>query len=321
MLPIDLVEVFRAKVQPDDQSSGLLRASSDLVGSLRHSQLRLANAPVNERALVSDIRALHGELWHEWFHDTLVKQGIPFFYEVKLNEYMPVGWGGRADWVFWHPARKAFVLCDFKTTKGEALFWIENYGAKKEHLWQVSAYYYALLKMGLPMVKGFSILYWPMNDTPDKEIVLPSVQDCEPIDQDLLEQEMSTRYEKCAKYLDAIDANRTHFPESINYLQKELAPVQEREQKLYWSKVSKTFEAKLMPHWSARFCPYPDELCDCNLQGTTKIGQYRYIRDGGHPAQGHPDIWVYEARKGYEDITPTVVPSKSEQLRRRKEIG
>jgi hypothetical protein len=315
MLPIDLAEVFQQAVVEDRPSSGNLRCSSDLTGSLRHSQLRLANAPTNEREIAAEIRALHGELWHEWFHDTLEKTGYPFFHEVKLTDYLPEGWGGRADWVFWHPGYKAFVLGDFKTSRGEAMYWIERDGAKKEHIWQMSAYWHALVKMGLPMVKGFAILYWPMNDTPGKEVVLPSVQECEPVPAEVLHKEMAYRWERCQEYLALIDGASS----DTSYINDKLAPPIEREQKLYWSKVSKAFEVKLVPHWLSRFCPYPDELCDCSQQGTTKIGQYKFLEGDGLP--DWPDAWVYEARKGYEDVEPTVAPSKLEKTKREKELA
>lgn len=310
MLPLDLVEVFQSAITEDRPSSGKLHASSDLTGSLRHSQLRLADAPTNEREVVSEIRALHGELWHEWFHKTLEKTGYPFFHEVRLTDFLPEGWSGRADWVFWHPQYKAFVLGDFKTSRGEAMYWIEKDGAKKEHVWQMSAYWHALVEMGLPMVKGFAILYWPMNDVAGSDVILPSVQECTPIPKEELYSEMSTRWKRCQEYLVVTTEQ--------GLLNDYLAPPIEREQKLYWSKVSKAFEVKLVPHWLSRFCPYPDELCDCNLQGTTKIGQWVFTPEH---LSDTPDRWDYEARKGYEGIRPTVEPSKQDKLKREKELA
>jgi hypothetical protein len=316
MLPIDLTEVFLGEIGKDRPSSGNLRCSSDLTGSLRHTQLRLADAPTNAKEVIAEIRALHGELWHEWFHDTLEKTGYPFFHEVKLNDYLPDGWGGRADWVFWHPQYKAFVLGDFKTSRGEAMYWIERNGAKDEHIWQMSAYWHALVKMGLPMVKGFAILYWPMNDVPGNEVVLPSVQECEPVPKELLLKEMEYRYNECQRYLEV-------FNTSKELLNEALAEPIAREQKLFWNKQSQVFDVKLVPHWLSRFCPYPDELCDCNLQGTTKIGQWVFRLDT--PETGTRNrtrgSWVYEARKGYEEVSPSETPSKVDQRKREKELA
>ena len=68
---------------------------------------------------------------------------------------------GTADWIFWNPDLGGFVLGDLKTIKGDGITWIEKDGAKPEHLWQFSAYWWALYDAGLPMVKAFAILYWP----------------------------------------------------------------------------------------------------------------------------------------------------------------
>lgn len=312
MFPIDLPQLFLSEIQKGKRpNDGLLHASTDLAGSLRHTQLRLADAPVNDREIAGEIRLQHGTLWHEWFHDMLEKNGVPFFHELKLDKYMPEGWSGTADWVFWHRRYKAFVLGDLKTARGEAMYWVERNGAKIEHIWQLSAYWHALVNAGLPMVKGFAVMYWPMNDTSDSSVVLPSMQECEPLPKDVVLKEMETRWKKSQEYL----VVRTEQGLVNDYL----APPMEREQKMYWSKVSKAFEVKLMPHWTSKFCPYDDELCDCNKQGTTKIGQYKFLLGDG--SSDWPDSWLYEARKGYEEILPTVEPSKQEKQRREKEAA
>lgn len=308
MFPVDLPALFQRELEKQKRpNDGKLHASSDLAGSLRHSQLRLADAPLNARAIASDIRMQHGTLWHEWFHDALERNGVPFFHEIKLDSYMPEGWSGTADWVFWHPDYKAFVLGDLKTARGEAMYWIGRDGAKKEHIWQLSAYFYALLDMGFPMVKGFGIMYWPMNDTSDKELVLPTVQECDPLPREQVYSEMNTRWDKSQKYLGSLKRNSP----VTTYLTDSLAPPMEREQKLFWNKGLKVFDVKLMPHWSSKFCPYPNELCDCSEQGTNKIGHYMHITS---------NTWGYEARKGYEGIRPEVEPSKTEKQRRLKEV-
>lgn len=314
MFPTDLPTLFLQEIQKTKRKNdGLLHASTDLAGSLRHTQLRLADAPTNEREIAGEIRLMHGTLWHEWFHDALEKNGIPFFHELKLDKFMPEGWSGTADWVFYHPQYRAFVLGDLKTARGEAMYWVERNGAKIEHVWQLSAYYYALLSMGLPMVKGFAIMYWPMNDVSGKEIVLPSVQECDPLPKDVVLKEMETRWKKSQNYIESMG----DYSGKPNFLTSALEPPMSREQKLFWNKATKVFDLKLMPHWSARFCPYPDELCDCSEQGTTKIGHYKFHLGDGLP--DYPDSWVYEARKGYEDVAPTDAPSKVEQNKRMKE--
>lgn len=237
---------------------------------------------------------MHGTLWHEWWHKTLIERGVPFFHELKLTSFMPEGWSGTADWVFWHPEYQAFVLGDLKTAKGEAIYWINRNGAKTEHIWQLSAYYYALLAMGLPMVKGFGVMYWPMNDTSDGDLVLPTLQECDPLPEDVVLGRMVERFQACDKFW--------HGPWELD----DLAPEIDREQKLLWNKTQGVFDVKLVPHWSTRFCDWEAPYCNCRNQGTTKVGHYKLDEE-------------YVPRKGYEDILPTVVPTKWDYNKRRKE--
>lgn len=298
MFPVDLLALFRSSlkdsVRPPD---GLLHASMDLVGSLRHTQLRAAGAPTTESEFVREIRLMTGTMWHEWAHRQLVKAGVAFMQEVKLTPYLPPGWGGTADWVFWHPNYKAFVLGDLKTAKGEAMWWLNKDGAKTEHIWQLSAYWHALIEMGLPMVKGFGVLYWPMNEVGDN-VVLPTVQECDPLPRDVVEARMLERAAVTKQYVAAVS--------SQGYLNEHLAPTQERVQKVSWNKKQGVFDVRLVPHWSAAYCQFSPELCSCSTEGTNKIGHYNL--DG-----------QYVPRAGWEDEKPAVQPTSGDFTRRRKE--
>lgn len=65
-----------------------------------------------------------GTMWHQWAHESLVAAGQPFMQEVRLDPWMPEGWSGTADWIFYVPERWAFKLRDMKTIKGDGLAWI-----------------------------------------------------------------------------------------------------------------------------------------------------------------------------------------------------
>jgi hypothetical protein len=80
------------------------------------------------------------------------------------------------------------------------------------------------------------------------------------------------------------------------WLTDELAPVPEREQKIYFDRRTETWDVKLMPPWWAAYCPFPGELCSCRSMGQTKIGMFDV------------DGTTYVPRKGYEDIEPEVRP-------------
>lgn len=318
LFPHDLPRIFLGEIEKQRRPhDGLLHASTDLTGSLRHVMLRAVGAPSKSRSIASGIRLMHGTLWHEWFHQTLIKRGIPFFHELNLTEHMPEGWSGTADWVFWHPEYEAFILGDLKTAKGESLFWINKDGAKNEHIWQLSAYFYALVAMGLPMVKGMGVMYWPMNDTSDGDVILPTIQECEPLPEEVVIGRMNERWALAQEYVESVNGdghtNPGHNFAVIQlgeagelYITDKLAEVQPRIQKVVWNKAQGVFNVVLTPHWSARFCDFEPPLCTCSEQGTTKIGHYTLEGEFVH-------------REGYEDVNPTVRPSPAQYKSKKKE--
>lgn len=304
ILPVDLPNLFLAEIEKQKRPpDGLLHASGDLVGSLRHSMLRAVGAPAKQRPIAQDIRLLHGTLWHNWFHSVLEQNGIKHENEVNLTEFMPEGWSGTADWIFWHPTYEAWVLGDLKTTKGEAMFWLDKKGAKEGHIWQLSAYWHALVASGRPMVNGFGVMYWPMNDV-SGETPEPTVIECDPIPEGQIIAVMQHRWALTKAYIDLVVENKGVI------INERLHPVQDRVQKLVWNKIQNVWDVKLVPHWSAQFCDYPD-YCNCSTQGTTKIGHWR-IADTWEDA----DI-KYDTRDGYEHIKPTEAPSQWEINKRR----
>lgn len=303
VLPFDFAEIIRDELEQGRRSNdGLLHASSHLTGSLRHAQLDVVGAPKIENDLVSNLRMFTGTMYHTWLADTLRKLGIPFMAEVNLTPWMPSGWGGTADYLILNPDLDAFVLSDLKTTKGEGMYFIKRDGAKLEHMWQLSMYWHAAKKMfgrTAKIAKVVAVLYLPLNDTRNKEEVIePTLVDFEPIPLDELMAEATFRAEAVTTYKDSLPPNYYNEPDHLSlgeYLTEALAPVQERVQTIYYDRKTETWDVKLMPHWSAQFCPFPVELCDCSTQGQTKIGMYD--TDG-----------TYIPRTGYEDTVPTVAP-------------
>ena len=300
LFPVDLPRFFLGEILKSERPpDGKLHPSGDLVGSLRHAQLRAAGAPMRSRAIAQSIRLMHGTIWHDWFHAALEKAGVNFQFEVDVTPWMPEGWSGTADWLFWHPEYNAWVLGDLKTTKGEAIHWIKKDGAKLEHIWQLSAYYWALVNSGRPMVHAVGVMYWPMNDTNDAVDVEPTMQEVAPIDEAIIKSTMESRWELTQAYLYAV-------AEGEGFINPKLHDPQERELTLVWNKKQRIFDVKLTPHWSARFCDYPD-YCDCSQQGVTKVGHWTLDRE-------------YIVREGHgEDIPDVPAPSDQDYARRASE--
>lgn len=310
LLPVDIpgvvLRALRAQQRPPD---GLLHPSGDLIGSLRHSQLTAAGAPTIESPIAAHMPLLIGTLLHRWLGEQLEAEGIPVMREVNLQHWLPEGWNGTADFLFFDPEREAWVLADLKSSKGESYKFIRDGGAKEEHLWQVSAYWHALVEMGFEMVNGFGVIYLPKNDTTDKnERVELLVQECEPLPRDEVWGRMEERWDATRAYLDSLpwlDDIGDRTLEEI-WVTDELAPVQDRVQKMWWSAKTSTWDVKLVPHWSADYCPFPNELCDCSEQGTNKIGHWKVVEDE----------LVYEPRKGYEEFEPELEPTPKEVKKR-----
>lgn len=296
LLPVDLPNLFLGELEKQKREpDGKLHASSDLCQPLRYVQLRAAGAPEVGRSIASNIRLLHGTLWHEWFHQTLQSAGIRFRFEEKLDEYMPEGWSGTADWIFWHPSYSAWVLGDLKTIKGEGIHWINQGGAKSDHIWQLSAYWHALAAKGDPLVEGFGVMYWPMNDTSDSVDIVPTMQECTPLPESAVVTRMVERSQAVESYLRAV--TRTG-----EYLNDELADLPPREQKVLWNGGMSVFDVKLVPTWYERFCDFSEELCP--RRGSEKVGHYTLEGE-------------YVPRSGREEVEPTVSPTESQYKYRR----
>jgi hypothetical protein len=296
---VDLVnDTLRGNFRPED---GMLHPSGDLIGSLRHTQLRIAGAPRKPEGLVSAVRLQTGTMWHSWFGDMLESKGLPVMREVRMDRGLPAGWSGTADFLWWSAEYNAFVLADLKTIKGEGIQYIERDGAKEEHIWQLSAYYWAAVNMGLPMVDRVQVIYLPMNEV-YKDPVSPTIQEVVPLQEDYVRMVMTNRKEAVDRYLVSFEMNRVRMMPEMPpgypdvFLTDALAPPMERVQKLM--KAKEKWDVVMVPHWSAMFCPFDPYLCPCSTLGTTKVGHWE---DAGLGE------WVYVPREGF-DVAPLVAP-------------
>ena len=302
LLPFDLTEVIHHELlKQRRENDHLAHASSHLKGSIRHAQLDVAGAPKVQSELLSEITLMTGTLWHEWIHDTLRKLGVPYMAEVNMTPWLPAGWAGTLDALIWNPELKAFVLRDFKTAKGESMRYIRRDGAKDEHKAQVSLYWHAAKKMGVPLVKEAEVFYLPKNDTRSKdEVIEPILASFTPLPAKQLHGEAKQRWGRISDYVKSVGGEPGQpVPETDRpvgeWLTDALEDVQPRQQRVYFDRNTGTHEVKLVPHWSTAYCPFPTELCDCSTQGTTKVGYFDI--DG-----------EYIPRKGYEDVPLEVDP-------------
>jgi hypothetical protein len=295
LLSVDMAGILDSGIR-SDRDDGKLHPSTHLAAPLRHAQLDRAGAPKKERPFADQMTLHIGTLVHEWMHDEMRRLGVPYMAEVNLGPWMPEGWNGTADAVVWSPEHQAFVLVDWKTTKGESLRYREMGGASEEHILQTSIYWHALKKMGLPLVKAIAVLYIPKNQ-PRTGDASPLLVDFDPLPYRTLTAQMKKRREAVDKYLVGLPKPnpRPLLPEE--FLTDDLAPEPEMEQRIYRDKASGDTVLKLVPTWQTKFCPYEVPICDCSSQSSTTIG--RYDESGS-----------YTPRKGFEDVAPLVTPDE-----------
>lgn len=293
LLSVDLTAVMQAEFDKSNRQDGKLHASS-ASSPLRHAQLEAAGAPKKSRAFGDSITLQIGTLVHEWLHNALRSSGVPYMAEVTLDPWMPPGWGGTADAVVWSPEYKAFVLIDFKTAKGESLRYRIRSGASEEHITQTSIYWHALKKAGFPLVKKIGVLYIPKNEVRGDVVIEPLLVDFDPLPVRALVTRMNERKARVDKYIESIG-----YPEdprqNSDYLTSELADEQPMEQRIYRDSASGANVLKLVPNWSAAYCPFVEELCGCGAQKSVTIGRF-------------DDVDEYKPRKGYEEFEPVIRP-------------
>jgi len=296
LLPFDLTTIIHTELENQRRSpDGMLHPSTHLVGPLRHAMLDAGGAPKLRSNIVSEVTLMTGTMWHEWIGNTLKRLGLPVMMEVNLTPWLPPGWAGTADLVVWNPHLGSWVLVDIKTQKGEGMRFLAKGGAKQDHILQTSAYWHALRKMGVPLVRAIGVYYLPKNDTRSKtDVVEPLLIDFEPVPAKELGSLMKGRGKSITGYLDSLPETQPEAEQLDYWITDKLADAEPREQKLYYDRTSGSYDLKLVPHWSTSYCPYHEDLCGCSTQSTEKIGQY----EGDE----------YRPRKGYEDIEPEVTP-------------
>lgn len=280
IFPVDIPDLLREIIDAEaKEPDGLLHASS-LTEPLRHTQLRLSGAPEYPRSFTNDVTLMTGTLWHRFLESSmktaLHTSNSPFLSEVNVTIGMPEGWGGTADWLIWDIERRAFVLGDLKTIKGAGLPWVLRDGAKVEHIWQLSSYWYALRNMGIPLVEGFGILYLPKDEVAGKDLQA-TVMECNMIDELELLDVMTKKKQAVDEFLE----RKQEFKHEWH---KALAPIPDRTLHKVWNKKTQVHDVVLKPHYSSAYCRFID--CGCNELGQTKVG---------HVEDDH-----YISRKGYE---------------------
>lgn len=245
-----------------------------------------------------------GTLWHRYIGQLLEQQGVPVMREVRVDAGLPEGWSGTLDLLTYDVSEKGHMLRDVKTQRAEAFQY--QSGVKEDHLWQLSAYHAALVRMGYPMVDEMEVVYVPMNALAGSDVQV-SLERCHPLPVADLWELMEDRWAQLQRYLEAFRATNPRLEPGKPWLIESflstdwLAAPPEREQRIYkgQTKSGGAYDLKLVPGWRAAYCPFDPPLCTCSEQGQTKIGSFVEVGERSY---------TYEPREGYEQIEPVVFP-------------
>jgi hypothetical protein len=156
---------------------------------------------------------------------------------------------------------------------------------------------------GLPLIKQIGVYYLPMSESRGDDVE-PILVTFDPLPKEQFDQLVAGRTDAVSEYVASLPFGSNDLPFSVAaptppedptvYLTDKLAPVQGRVLKWIYFKTKDLWELKLVPHWSTRYCDYPDILCDCRRQGENKVG--------------HMVGSTYVPREDYEHIEPLELP-------------
>lgn len=225
---------------------GLLHCSKNIWWPLRFTQLEMSGSPTQPLEFLDRINMMTGTLHHSFIEEWLKKQKDRWWElvasEVDLTEYLPDGWTGKADWVFWDREADHCILGDLKTIKPEGIQYLT--GIKDDHLAQLSCYYSGLQKAGYNMAPKLFVFYLPKNRLWTHE-VKPQQLESSPIPD--IEGTMKSIKFNVDKYLNGLDKLAKMPPPVYKYT---------------WNKTMSVFDVKQYPDWREQYtCPFDEKLC------------------------------------------------------------
>jgi hypothetical protein len=285
----------RDQHETDTWRNGKLHPSSDLQGCTRRTVLELAGAERSTTQSYLTLRQVIGTGLHRWLQTNLEKKHNAET-EVDVTEGLPDGWTGSADIVL-AKSGGGHALYDFKVISGAAAFFRSGQLKKvhasnksrglptDEQIWQVSAYAYALRKMGYEITDA-QIVYLPIDKFGyGKQVEFEPWQD----EIDLIEDaELEARFSEIEE---AVELYRTT---------KQLPPHLAPEQQLIGKPTNtpKKYEVHQRFDWRcSEYCAFYGRSCFPDwVEGL--IGVWVYDRDNNG--------WRYEAEE--KGIEPLVRP-------------
>jgi hypothetical protein len=251
-----------------------LHPSTDLLGCLRRTCLELAEAEQRQPATIELTRRRLGTELHRWMQAALEEQGYQVENEIDLRDGMPGRWSGRADTLLTARSSGEVWLIDLKIVPSVQLYMADlnsdrrqplsnkdNSWPSRDHIWQMSAYVWALREMGKQVDKA-ALLYWPVDTYYDragrKHAIEPRAVEIDPVPKDELWARMEGVDGQVAEWEKATKKTG----EAINYdLPQHLEPEQKLIPKPSYKRVEK-YELHQKLDWHCRYCPFFGVSCE-----------------------------------------------------------
>lgn len=145
----DILSTLERNLITPPRYTGYLHCSTHLSEPLIHTIMDMNKFPRKEKTLGDFTRVFTGTLWHEKIEEWVSLK--EYEVEVDVTDGLPDGWTGTADLI--HEGKR---LIDIKTVNNMYRDHPDKY------IWQVSAYYHALMDMGY-FLTGADILYIPLT--------------------------------------------------------------------------------------------------------------------------------------------------------------
>ncbi len=227
--------------------------------------------------------------------------------EVDVSAGLPQGWTGSADIILTARSDNSRWLVDLKTVASIQLYMADkqlervqqqsnkdNSWPSVQYVWQISAYYWALKKMGQE-VDRVAILFWPVDTYYDragrKHALSPRAVEIIPVS----EEEVLDRMKLVSSSIAEWQSAKESTGKTINFnLPEHLEP----EQKLVPKPSAKNperYEVHQKLDWRCRYCPFFAISCDPPFEDE-HIGTY-FFENG---------TWIY--REEIPGTKPLVRP-------------
>lgn len=307
MMYPDLTRVIEAGLRSEQRApTGLLHCSKHAAQPLRFTQLEMVLG--GEEKDFGDLMVLYtGTMFHReienWVTKYLDDDWQIVGSEIDVTPYLPEGWTGTLDHLFLHVPTNTLSIVDIKTIKPEGIQYLTR-EPKEDHKIQVSCYHAGISfapaqgMFAFDLDPEIAVYYLPKGRDSRNQTIMPRMTTTKALSPPAV-------WSRLSHIKTEVDAYVAEYERTGDVLNDVLAPMPEREMKMYWDRAKMQWDVKLVPHWSTMYNDYGPAYTpkqSSNLIGAWSIDGY------------------YQPRKGYEHYTENDVPKPDrDEFRKRQQ--